>query len=488
MKRCNFFFNKLKCNNIRGRTVKAIIWGIGKEYKKRKEELCSSCNIIAYTDNDYMLWGTSVDGVGVIAPDSISKYRYDVIIICTTKYRFEIRNQLLEMGISVKKVAFIDYYLLRSKRGEITYLNDSVIEGKRKKSVLIVTTDMNYNGGKLAAVYAAQALISRSYKVLMIAPSVNVRLQKEMVSRGIPLAIVPALLNPGEDELEISKKYDAVIVNVYQNIIPACEYSKLRPTLWWIHESRKLIDITNNEFAMYAQKSRFEELNVKAVCKNVRENMLSVWSDLEIGIMSYGIPDFFVEQKNAVHEKKIVFAVVGHIEYRKGQDIFAKAVKEYNKICTVGAEFWIIGSNEGDFFSNVMSIAQNTDNIYYKGELSREELEKIYPDIDAVVCTSRQEGMPIVVNEGLMNRKVCIVADTAGDNDKIEEGINGFFFHGENIEELAQKMKYVAEHFAELDSVRDHARKTYLENYSLDAFADRLEDAVDETIRTYKSK
>lgn len=74
-----------------------------------------------------------------------------------------------------------------------------------------------------------------------------------------------------------------------------------------------------------------------------------------------------------------------------------------------------------------MSIAQNTDNIYYKGELTREKLEIIYPEIDVVVCPSRHEGLPITVNEGLMNRKVCIVADTAGDNDKIEDGVNGFF-------------------------------------------------------------
>ena len=467
--------------------MKAIIWGIGREYKKRKEELCSSCNIIAYTDNDHMLWGTAVDGVTVIAPDSISKYRYDVIIICTTKYRFEVRKQLLEMEVPVEKIVFIDYYLLKLKRGEITYLNNSVLEGKYKKSVLIVTTEMDYNGGTLAAVYAAQALISRSYKVLMIAPSVDVRLQKEMVSRGIPLAIVPALLNPGEDELEISKKYDAVIVNVYQNIIPACEYSRLRPTLWWIHERRELIDSINKEFVIYAQKSSIKRLNIKAVCGNVRENMLSVWSNLKVGVMPYGIPDFFVEQKETVYKKNIVFAVIGYFNYCKGQDIFAKTVKEYNKICTVGAEFWMIGSHDGDFFSNVMSIAQNTDNIYYKGELTREKLEIIYPEIDVVVCPSRHEGLPITVNEGLMNRKVCIVADTAGDNDKIEDGVNGFFFHGENIEELAQRMKYVAEHFNELDSVRDHARKTYLENYSMDAFADRLEDAVDETIRNYKS-
>ena len=465
--------------------MRAIIFGLGRAYNNNKQQIDNFIDVVAYSDNNSDLWGTHIDGINVIRPDEITKYFYDTVLVTSSGYYQEIKKQLRDFGIPSEKIFEYQYYALRLIRGKIKYCGDYSIK-KNKKNILIMSTDLNYDGGSLAAVYAAYALKQKGIHVLLEVPSANENLVNEIIHNNIPVAIAPAMLNPGRDEVKLVDDYEMVIINVYQNIVPVYIYCKKKPILWWIHERNKLIEVTNLKYSGYAANLDFNKILCKAVCHNVKDILQRMWSDIEIGIMPYGIPDFYKGETITDNHKKMAFVVIGTIQKRKGQDIFANAALIYNKICNISAEFLIIGENiDKKYYLSIKEMADKADNICIKGLFTREMLENIYPSIDVIVCPSRHEGLPIVVNEGLMNKKVCIVADTAGDNDKIIDGDNGFFFHGEDVEELAQKMKYVAEHYNELGVLRDNARKTYLENYTLEAFGDRLEQAIDETIRNY---
>ena len=114
-------------------------------------------------------------------------------------------------------------------------------------------------------------------------------------------------------------------------------------------------------------------------------------------------------------------------------------------------------------------------NVIIKGKMSREEIEKAYrDDIDIVVCASRSETMSIVITEGMMHRKICITSKNAGIIDYIEDGVNGYAFTSDDYEELSDKMKWIIEKYGSLNDVRDKARNTYLQNFTIDALGERL--------------
>ncbi len=467
--------------------LRTIIFGTGTYLKKRVGILPKEFNILAFADNNSSLWGQDFFGKKIISPDVILKFTYDIIIIAVSnKFFEEINNQLISLGIPASKIYSFEFITAMKKQGEIQYYGTNV--HNFSADVLIISNELNYSGAPMACISAALVLKKNNKKVCIAAPSANLRLVREINEKGIVVVVAPALNFPGKKELLLAKNCDFVLVNVYTNISAACEFSKIKPVLWWVHETNDVIHITNIIYHCNIIKPSFTGIHTVAVCKNVKENLNSVWPDLPVTIMNYGLLDFYnTKIKDKSKYYKINFAIIATIYTLKAQDVFVKAALEYFKICNVPAEFWVIGSgSKSEFFDEVMELSNKNPNIIWKGEMSREELESIYPQIDVVVCPSRHEGLPIAVNEGLMNAKVCIVADTAGDNDYIVDGESGFFFHGEDVDELAEKMKYVAENYNNLGEMRNKARQVYIDHYSMDSFANRLSNEIKFTVENWQ--
>jgi glycosyltransferase involved in cell wall biosynthesis len=468
--------------------TRLIIFGTGKHLQDRIGYLLSNAEILAFSDNNSSLWGHDYFGKKMIAPFEILNQDFDRVVVATNKYYREINRQLLELGVRPEQICTLDIFLAKRSRGHISFYG--TVDAADSADALLISPDLNYNGGTLACVYAALALRKDYGHICLAAPSGNMKLIQEISDQGIAVAIAPALLAPGPAELALAANAKFVLANVYLSIAAACEFSRVKPVLWWIHENSSWINQVNDYYHCNDIKPDFHNIHTVAVCRNVRANLKKAWPDLPVSIMNYGLPDFFNSTIPLEKVKRpIVFAVVGGVMHRKAQDIFVKAAAKYNETCCVPAEFWMIGEGKkSECFTEVMNIAKKETNIFWKGEMTREELEDIYPQIDVIVCPSRQEGLPIVVNEGLMNAKVCIVADTAGDNDYIVNGESGFFFHGEDIDELTDNMVYAAENYENLGIMRQKARQVFVDHYSMESFSSRLEQEIARTIEKWQQE
>ncbi len=468
--------------------IRLIIFGIGEHLQNRIDSLAADVDILAFSDNKSSLWNQEFRGKKIIAPDEILDQNYDVVVIASNRYYSEINRQLSDLGIRPDQIYSLDLFLAKQKRGQISYYGTD--DASYSADALIVCPDLNYSGGPLAGVYAAEVLQKDYKKVCIVAPTGDKSLIREINCIGIVVAIVPSIMAPGPAELALAANAEVVLVNVYQSIAAACEFSRVKPVLWWIHENSDWIDKINDYYHCHEIVPDFHRIHTLAVCSNVRANLNKAWPELPVSIMNYGLPDFYKPVSEVKKDRlPVVFAVVGGVLHLKAQDVFVKAAIRFNKISKVPAEFWMIGSGQGsEYFNDVMNIAKGASNIYWKGEMTREELEDIYPQIDVIVCPSRQEGIPIVVNEGLMNAKVCIVADTAGDNDYIVDGESGFFFHGEDADELAEKMAYAAENYENLGKMRQKARQVYVDHYSMESFRSRLEKEIELTQKEWQQK
>lgn len=469
--------------------MKTIVWGIGKYYLNRKNELNADprVRIIAFCDNNAASWGEMIDGIQVIPPKLIENLKYDVILIMS-RYVREIQEQLIGLGVDSSKIIFWELFHAELLQGKREIIQGNYKEIKECRKILIISTHLDYNGGSIAAVYAATVLRNRKYNVVLAAPGGNKKFIEEIANNGIAVAIWQALPYIYDQEKEWIKEFDIVVVNVLQMLQSAYISSEIKPTLWWIHESSWMYNEIMSMPWNSIEENKLNDINICAVSSLAQINFNKHFSNRIKEILAYGIPDMVSGKKHIQDRQfKTVFAIIGGICEGKAQDIFAEAARMISH--KEQAEFWIIGQSfENPFNEKLKEIISGIPSIKLIGVLSREEIYNIFPRIDVVVCASREDSLPIVMTEGMMFGKVCITTDKAGTADYIKDGMNGFIIPAGNVDALKMKMEWIIDNVEKLEPLRIAARKTYEEYFSMDAFGERLEKALMETEEKWQAE
>lgn len=458
--------------------MRIIVFGTGKYYEKRKLELAKliQCDeIVCFLDNKFDE-ESEIDGIPAVNPNQLKNIEFDIILIMSIFYS-EIYNQLCDIGVKSENIFTWKQYRSIKLGGRIEkWLAKSQGKGE---NVLIVAQPIRYDGGSMAAVYAGMALRSRGYCVWMISEYVEKELREIILREGINLALYQDFPYFGENIKQWINMFSVIIVNVFPNIHCACELSAFKPVIWWIHENDKYCEIYRNTFKLfphYQKNIKVNTVNILAVSERAMMNFHKYYPDIDVNIMPYGLPDFF--SNHQYRKKKMVFAIIGTISYLKGQDIFINAVKQLGDNEFRLAEFWIIGSTLGEYASKLYRDASNIDIIKFKGELSRKEIEQVFSQIDVVVSASREDALPIVVTEGMMNEKVCIIPNVIGTVKYINDMNNGIVFRSQDAGDLASKITWCINNRDRLIEMGMEARKTYIKEFSMAKFVDRLESEI----------
>lgn len=466
--------------------MKIIAFGLGQYYKNRKEKLlsCAQGNIVAYTDNNELLWGGVLDEAPIVSPEDALKMECDAFVIMSS-YAKEIYAQLIGMGLEESKILYWEFFYAKMVSGTKRILQGEGSNDKGKSSILIITTDLNYNGGSLAAFYAALAIKKRGYHVVLAVPECDDRLADEVTQKGISIYVCPSLPYVFEREKEWIRKFDVVFINVFQMMQSVLAISGMKPVLWWIHEPIEIMESMRTRFLNCIPKEDFNDAAIYAVSKIPRKNFNTFYPNRIEKILHYGIPDMgqggLTLDKN---KEKVVFAIIGGVCEGKAQDIFCKAVKKLEN--KEKAEFWIIGQyGKGKYSEAICRMARQEKSIKMCGLMTREEIYHAFPEIDVVVCASRKDSLPIVMTEGMMFGKVCITTDATGTADYIEEGENGFIVPAEDVDALAGRMEWILAHRDKLAEIGKKARKTYEDHFTMEIFGENLERALLETKREW---
>ncbi len=132
---------------------------------------------------------------------------------------------------------------------------------------------------------------------------------------------------------------------------------------------------------------------------------------------------------------------VGRIHETKGLQHLLMALKA----CPDELKLLVIG--EGDYKSDIEKlISQNNlgHRIEFLGWRSQERLHEFYLNCLALIVPSLwPEPFGIVGIEAMSYRKPVIAFDVGGISDWLEDGANGFLVERNNINELAEKMKFL---------------------------------------------
>ena len=463
--------------------VNIVVFGIGESYRNREhffKENSSRIHIVGFIDNNQAVQGKVLNGVKVYAPDDIFQIHFDSIVILSNRHKKEMSRQVLDLGIEQNLIWDEKKLIQNVLRGKRTLYNGKKCNCYTKKEkILIVTTNMGFDGGTMVAVYAAQALQNRGYEVMLTAPIIKENLLEEILQEGLSITIVECLPYFFEEDREWVCYYDIVLVNVFQMMNCAYQISKIRPVLWWIHENRSIWNSiyqdTQREFNEINSREWMNRLQVVGVSNVAKEAFNHFYPSISDRIMPFGIPDKYIKNdNNELCNRKIIFAVVAGFAMYKGQEILVRAIKKLSKQENQMIEVWFIGFEET--VRPWLGLEESEgDNFRFFGVLLHKEVIKIFPQIDVLVCPSLIETMSMSTIEGLMYGKLCITTDQTGIAKYITDGINGFVVKANDPDDLKNRIEWIIQNKDKWDPIKRNARNTYEQEFTLELFGERLE-------------
>lgn len=169
-------------------------------------------------------------------------------------------------------------------------------------------------------------------------------------------------------------------------------------------------------------------------------------------------------------ESKTIFATIGYIEKRKGQDVLMEAIEMLPEEAAMECEFWIVGQDSSVMAKELRNMTDDKPWIKITGVMDRIGIHDLLEKTDALICPSREDPMPTVCAEAMMHQVPCIVSDATGTASYITDGVNGFVFKCMDSTELKDKILWCIENRDSLGIIGEKAHGVFEEFFSEKSF------------------
>lgn len=254
------------------------------------------------------------------------------------------------------------------------------------------------------------------------------------------------------------------------------------PVLMHPNGGRFLIEDFGNKFLeMVASKLLRTASKIVVLSEFEKGNLTRRWKDLDISILpnaisTDNIPTIAVKND----EKTIIF--LGRLHESKG-------LHEIIEACEILTQegfrfrFNCFGTGlQKNLFTQKMRNVLG-DNFYYGGVVSGREKWQALAESDIFLLPSRYgEGLPLAMLEAMAARCVPVVADVASVRTVVEDGKNGFMVEPYNTAQTVGKLKFLLSGKADWQSLRENARRTVEEKFSIDDYVVKLESLYAEIV------
>jgi len=165
----------------------------------------------------------------------------------------------------------------------------------------------------------------------------------------------------------------------------------------------------------------------------------------------YGFRKDLIKYKDRKHSSGSIirFGFIGRIVPTKGVHILLKA---FNRMRNKNARLLVFG-----YYGNLLSYLKRYANerVYFMGGFHNREIDKILDQIDVLVVPSIwYENSPLVIQEAFLAGIPVIASNIGGMAELVKDRINGFTFKVGDIDDLAEKMDYIADNPEILNDIR----------------------------------
>ena len=449
--------------------MNVILFGAGKNYQLNKERF-RFMNIVAIIDNDRNKSGMMLDGIVIAPPEQIKHTQFDYVIIVCSAYE-QIRKQLIDLGVSQEKIIDKNHRGIFEKI--VSYTSYEVQDGNKdedKQEIIILTHGLDYSGAPLM-LYNAISCLKKENKRVRVFSLFDGPLRFELLRMGVSVIVFRDNILYLQEVKRYITNNAILFVNtmVFYPYIREIDELNIH-TIWWIHE----------EEGFYAERGIDTQLNMQlsnvkvyGVGERVIRAFKCHFPNQRIAELLYGIHQNQPQKKMGC---KFIYAQIGTADDCKGLDIFCEAVKKANGLQKEQCEYWIIGEISQERRNEYTQI----DGVKVFGSMEHNELMKLYQDIDVLVCPSRNDSMPVVVTEAMMNKKVCIVSDHTGQSQFIVNYKNGLVFESENVDALRQHLEWTFLNQDKLKDIGEEAYQVYEKRFRMNIFENNLSNIMKE--------
>lgn len=188
----------------------------------------------------------------------------------------------------------------------------------------------------------------------------------------------------------------------------------------------------------HANSSVSEATNLKLKSSVYKQN----WMEYKNMVLPMPISDYYPTKINLNNETfDILF--VGRLVEKKGVDLLIQA---FNKIDDLNITLTIAG--EGPEIKYLKNLSEK--NIKFVGYVSGDKKNRLMTNTDLIVIPSiisrdgDSEGLPVVLLESLVRRKLVLASYESNAGEIIENGTNGFLFNSKNEEEFIKMIKEIS--------------------------------------------
>lgn len=255
--------------------------------------------------------------------------------------------------------------------------------------------------------------------------------------------------------------------------------------IYLFNPSIHLVYTAHNVFFDKKILTRFALKHTKiiAVGNGVKNNLINQYQIHENRItVIYN--SVYVEKNTTIrdhgsHRQKYV-AVIGRLTEQKGIDIFLKAFSLLD-LQSLGVQGYIIGSGEDRI--KLEQLAEKLKiNKYIKFWGYQENVSLLIKQSEFVILPSRWEGFPLTPIETFAQSRTIIASNIAGNNEIVENNVNGLLFEKNNFEDLAKKIFNLLTDLDMRKSLESHAYIDYCNKYSFQAFLHAYEKVYEEIV------
>lgn len=447
--------------------MKILLFGTG-DYYQRYKRWFSSWEILALLDNDVQKQGTEIDGHRVVSPSEGIKLPFDKIVILSAYYD-EMKEQLISLRVPEEKIE-TQFDLNMCMSGILPRPVKHYNRNKASRKFYFFMYDLHRNGASIVFMYAIYLL--RKNNSVCIVTLEDGPLRDRIIGDGIELIIDPNLQIETLAQSGYEENAELIFCNTFNFYRFLQERNTKIPVIWWLHDMEFYYHGTDKRvFAKIPKKN----LYAYAVSPIAAAAFHKYCPDCTLGELPYGLPDFADGYPIKAVSYPINFAIIGHLQPHKAQDVFIKAAMSLPISLSRKARFFIVGSNHTLFANQLKELSKGRENIYFLGEQSRNQIARLYRDtIHVLVCPSRTDSLPTVAAEAMMYKIPCIVSDSTGTASHIQNGVNGWVVPCEDIERLSNIMELLIRTPEQIVEAGENARKVYEKMFSLSVFEKRL--------------
>ncbi|MDD3569492.1 MAG: glycosyltransferase [Lachnospiraceae bacterium] len=358
----------------------------------------------------------------------------------------------------------------------------------KSKTVILVSHELTITGAPIVLFYFARILKNIGYLPIILSP-VDGLLKEEINKEGIPLIIADTLASSTFLE-EIQQKISFIVACT---IVTYYVINKLAnmdiPVLWWIHEA--IYSYEKGGFLAVMPNELPQNVNVVCGGNYAKHVLKRFFPNYKADTLLYYLPDIlndYTKNKNDIVNlrDKFVFAIIGSFEERKAQDIFVRAIETMDNRIRKSCYFLFIGKPFDENINKSVEkvLGKYLNNSKHIEQVSRDDLFKLYAQIDCLVCTSKDDPMPVVVTEAMALSKSIICSENTGSASIISKFNAGLIYRENSVTELVNCMEKIAENYNnnEMAIMRDNARYAYEQMFSYNAFMVNVNDTIDKLL------